>query len=139
MKSQTMIDGAPQLIRLPSFAVIESANFFLHKQLTPLIQVDPVILTYCVDDLNYSIEYLSNMMTRGNETQALQMIQTSITTSPQMALQLFRLGVDGGIDERRVANALGKAATASGSAVELTIRDAGHSYREFKRLTDGKK
>ena len=56
-----------------------------------------------------------------------------------MALGLLRLGVDGGIDERRVANALGKAATASGSAIELTIRDAGKTYREFKRVTGRKK
>lgn len=139
MKSQAMIDGAPQLIRLPSLAVNESANFFMHKQLTPLIQINPDILTYSVDDLYYGIEYLSNMMTRGNETQALQMIQTRIKASPQVALGLLRLGVDGGIDERRVANALGKAATASGSAIEVTIRDAGKTYREFKRVTGRKK
>jgi hypothetical protein len=141
ISSRTMIDRAPQLIRLSTSQVIESTSFFLDERyaLTSLIQHDPTILTFCADDLYYGMEYLSNMMTRGNETQALQMIQTQSALSPQMALGLFRLGVEGGIDERRVSNALANASTASGKAVEYAVNDAGRAYRESKRLKGGRR
>jgi hypothetical protein len=140
INSGTMLDRAPQLIRLPTSQVIESTKFFIDERISlkSLIQQDPALITYCADDLYYGMEYLSNMMTRGNETQAIQMIQVQCAVSPQMALSLFRMGVDGGIDEKRVANALGKAASASGKAIEYTVGDAGRSYREFKRLKGGK-
>jgi alpha-1,3-glucosyltransferase len=140
MSPEAMVNRAPQLIRLSTSDVIGSANFFLDEQLHlgGLIQYDPTILTYCVADLYYGLEYLSNMMTRGNQTLAIKMIQTQCSLSPQLALSLFKMGVDGGIDERRVSNALGNAAAASGKAVEYAVGDAGRSYREFKRLKNGK-
>ena len=141
MTSESMLDRAPQLIRLPTSQVVEATKFFMTQgqfSLKPLIQLDPSLLTYCADDLSYGIEYLANMMTRGNKSQSLQMLQTQCSISPSMALRLFRMGVDGGIDERRISNALGNAARASGKAVELTVGDAGRSYREFKRLKGGK-
>ena len=136
---KTIIDKVPQLVRLPSAQVIESANF-LHEQCTlmPLIQLDPTILTYTADDLCYGMEYLSNMMARGDKRLAVQMIQTQLALSPQMAVGLFRMGIDGGIDERRVSNALGNATAAAGKAVEFAVGDAGRTYREFKRLKGGK-
>ncbi|KAL7510900.1 hypothetical protein ACHAXN_007727 [Cyclotella atomus] len=141
ISSQTMIARAPQLIRLSTSQVIESTNFFLDQRfaLASLIQHDPTILTFCADDLYYGMEYLSNMMTRGNETQALHMIRTQSVLSPQMALSLFRMGVEGGIDEGRVSNALANASAASGKAVEYAVNDAGRTYREFKQLKGGRK
>jgi alpha-1,3-glucosyltransferase len=137
---KTMIDRAPQLIRLPTAQVIESANFFIDEQCTliSLIQLDPAILTYTADNLCYGMEYLSNMMARGDRTKAIQMIQTQLSLSPQMALGLFRMGIDGGIDEKRVSNALENATAAAGKAVEFAVGDAGRTYREFKRLKAGK-
>ena len=138
--SEILLDRAPQLFRLPTSNVVESTEFFVTQGqfLEPLIQYDPSVLTYCADDLYYGMEYLSNMMTRGNKTQAVQMIQMQCTIAPSMALSIFRMGVDGGIDERRIANALGGAAKASGKALEMAVGDAGRSYREFKRLKGGK-
>lgn len=140
MTSESLLDRAPQLIRLPTSQVVEATKFFMTQglSLTPLIQLDPSLLTYCADDLSYGIEYLANMMTRGNKTQTIQMLETQRSISPSMALSLFRMGVDGGIDERRISDALGTAARASGKAVELAVGDAGRSYREFKRLKGGK-
>ncbi|KAL3786021.1 hypothetical protein HJC23_001418 [Cyclotella cryptica] len=141
MTSQAMLDRAPQLVRLPTDHVVESTKFFMTPgqfSLAPLIQPDPSLLTYCADDLYYGIEYLANMMTRGNKTQSVQMLQLQCSISPSMALSLFRMGVDGGIDEQHVSNALGNAARASGKAIELTVGDAGRNYREFKRLKGGK-
>jgi hypothetical protein len=66
-----------------------------------VIEADPSFLTYLADDLQYGLEeYLPNMMFMGNGTNAAQMIETQLKLSPTFALQLIRLGVDGGLEER---------------------------------------
>jgi len=37
----------------------------------------------------------------GNQTQAAQMIQTYLAISPTMAVNLVKMGVSGGLEERR--------------------------------------
>eukprot|EP00970_Alexandrium_tamarense_P015282 scaffold4948_cov208-Alexandrium_tamarense.AAC.1 len=140
LTSTFVISNAPQLVRLPTSQVIASAEFFLNSvlpqslPLAMLLQYDPSLLTYHADDLGYGVEYLANMCTRGNQTVALEVIHSQCSFSPQLALNMFRLGVDGGIDERRISRALKSAATASSKAVEVTVGDWGRSYREMKQL-----
>ena len=136
---------APQLLRLPTEQVIASAHFFLGnctdeslETLERLLQVDPSLLTYKKCQLQHGIEYLSCMMTRGNRTAAIQMIQTQFDLSPSMGIQLLKLGVDGGIEESRIAQLLGSAGQSSGKAVKGVVGDMGKDIREWKQVKGGK-
>ena len=162
LTSESILSRAPQLLRLPSLQIIDSAHFFLSGgnattdamdsgsicsstapskpkwSLALLLQVDPSLLTYRADDLYHGLEYLTNMMARGNRAVIIQSIQSQYFLSPLMATQLFRMGVDSGMDERRVSLALGNAAKASGKAVQGIVGDLGKDIRELKRIKGGK-
>jgi hypothetical protein len=105
LTSHRMLTSAPQLYRLPTSHVIDAATFLLsypsRKQSVDLIEADPSLLTYLADDLQYGLcEYLPNMMFMGSETIAAQTIEMQLSRSPSFALQLIRMAVDGGIEER---------------------------------------
>ena len=106
LTSQKMLTAAPQLFRLPTSHIIESASFlrtYLNgTNFTTLLNNDGgLLLTYDADDLRYGlVEYLPNMMFRGNSTQAADMIKTQLAISPSMAFSLLQLGVEGGLEER---------------------------------------
>jgi len=136
---QKVLTGAPQLLRLPTPQIVEAASFLLsYQNSTALVEMDPSLLTYFADDLAYGLEeYLPNMMFMGNQTLAAQMIQTQLALSPAMAVQLVRMGVTGGLEERQVSRALGSAASASGKAVERSVGEMGRSYRELKQIKKG--
>mmetsp|Transcript_29700 Transcript_29700/g.63053 ORF Transcript_29700/g.63053 Transcript_29700/m.63053 type:complete len:81 (-) Transcript_29700:178-420(-) len=76
-------------------------------------------------------------MARGNPNAMLQTIRSQYYLSPIIATQLLRVGIDSGIDEQRVSNALGNASKASKNAVEGIVGDMGKSYREWRRIKDG--
>jgi alpha-1,3-glucosyltransferase len=105
LTSHQMLVRAPQLYRLPTSQVIDAAHFLLSypsgEKSAALIEADPSLLTYLADDLQYGLhEYLPNMMFMGNDAIAAQMIETQLSISPSFALQLIRMAVDGGIEER---------------------------------------
>lgn len=141
-----MVDRAPQLLRLPTDQILESARFFLGNSmdesqtqtLESLLQLDPSLLTYTVIQLDYGVEYLANMMTRGNRTAVIQMIESQCGLSPSMALKLLKLGVDGGIEESRISQLLGNASQSSQKAVKGVVGDMGKDIREWKRVKGGK-
>jgi hypothetical protein len=141
---EVIVEKAPQLLRLPTDQIIESANFFLGNStdeapiLDVLLQLDPSLLTYTVGQLDYGITYLSNMMFRGDRTTAIQMIQSQCGLSPPMGLQLLKLGVDGGMEESRIAQLLGSASQSSGKALKGVVGDMSKDIREWKRVKGGK-
>jgi hypothetical protein len=105
LTSRRVLTVAPQLLRLPTSQIVEAASYLLSypcgANSTAVIEADPSFLTYLADDLQYGLEeYLPNMMFMGNSTNAAQMIETQLKLSPTFALQLIRLGVDGGLEER---------------------------------------
>jgi len=143
LTSQKILNKAPQLLRLPTSQIVEAASFLLSYPFgtnsTALLVTDPSLLTYWADDLEYGLDiYLSNMMFRGNSTLAAQMIQTQLSFSPAMALQLVRMGIEGGMSERSVSRALGDAGKASSKAVEGVVGDSARSLREWKQNKGGK-
>jgi hypothetical protein len=138
-----LLAAAPQLLRLPTPQIVEAASFLLFypcgTNSSALLELDPSLMTYLADDLKYGLEeYLPNMMFMGNATFAAGMIQTQLTLAPSMAVNLVRMGVDGGLDERQISRALGNAGKASGKAVEGVVGEMGRSYKEYKRLKGGK-
>jgi len=154
MTSETILSRAPQLLRLPTDQITDAADFFLSSvcnftttidgdatstqwTLATLLPVDPSLLTYCANDLYHGFEFLTNMMARGNPNAMLQTIRSQYYLSPIIATQLLRVGIDSGIDEQRVSNALGNASKASKNAVEGIVGDMGKSYREWRRIKDG--
>jgi len=140
LTSRKVLTKAPQLLRLPTPQIVEAATYLLsYQNSTALVEMDPSLLTYWADDLQHGLEeYLPNMMFRGNQTLAAQMIQTQIALSPTMALQIVRMGIAGGMEERQVSRALGNAGSASGKAAEGVVGEMGRSYKEWKRVKGGK-
>lgn len=77
-------------------------------------------------------------MFMGNKTQSAQMIQTQLALAPSMAVNLVRMGVSGGLEERQISRVLGSAAKSSGKATEAVVGETGRSYREWKKKRGGK-
>ena len=68
-----------------------------------------------------------------------EMIEMQLSIAPSMALQLLKMGVEGGLEERAVSRALGSAGTASGKAVEGVVSEMGKSYKQLNRIKGRKK
>ena len=79
------------------------------------------------------------MMFMGNRSNAAQMIEMQLSIAPSMALQLLKMGVEGGLEERAVSRALGSASTASGKAMEGVVSEMGKSYKQLNRIKGRKK
>ena len=142
--SQDVLTAAPQLLRLPTQQVVEAATFLLSypssTTSTAILKADLSLLTYLADDLQYGLEeYLPNMLFMGNRSNAAQMIEMQLSIAPSMALQLLKMGVEGGLEERAVSRALGSAGTASGKAVEGVVSEMGKSYKQLNRIKGRKK
>ena len=141
---EVIIDKVPQLLRLPTDQIVESASFFVGNsteespKLKVLLQLDPSLLTYTISQLAYAMTYLSNMMFRGDRTAAIQMIQSQCVISPSMGLQLLKFGVDGGIEEIRISSLLSSAGQSSGRAIKGVVGDMSKDIREWKRVKGGK-
>jgi hypothetical protein len=143
LTSRYVLNVAPQLLRLPTAQILEAASFLLSYPCGPnstsLIEADPSLLTYVADDLRYGLEeYLPNMMFQGNNTLARHKIQTQLTLSPNFALRVIRMGVEGGLEERSLSRALGNAGKASCKAVEGVVGEMGRNLKEWKRIKGGK-
>lgn len=143
LTSRHVLNVAPQLLRLPTAQILVATNFVLSypcgTNSTSLIEADPSLLTYVADDLRYGLdEYLPNMMFQGNNTLARHIIQTQLTLSPILALQVIRMGVEGGLEERSLSRALGNAGKASCKAVEGVVGEMGRNLKEWKRIKGGK-
>lgn len=140
---KVIVEKAPQLLRLPTCQILESASFFFRNfteespTLEVLLHSDPSLLTYTISQLDNGIEYLSNMMFRGDRTAAIETIQSQCDLSPSMGLQLLKLGVDGGIQESRISDLLGSAGQSSGKAVKAVVGDMSKDIREWKRVKGG--
>jgi len=139
METEKILRSAPQLLRLPTKQVVEAVNF-LHsyptgKNSTDLINADPSLLTYLADDLRYGLEeYLPNMMFMGNQDTAAAQISNQFALSPSLGLQLIRMGIEGGLEERHISRALNDASTASSKATEGIVGEVGKSFKQLQRI-----
>ena len=139
--TRQVLDRAPQLLRLPTEQVVQAAAFVIDfcDDSTELIRLDPTLLCYDVLDLEHGLgQYLPNMMFRGNATQAAASVRTQLALSPTMALAVVKMGIEGGMEERRVSRALGRAGLASGKAAQSIVHETGRTYRDFKKIKEGK-
>ena len=136
LETEMILNSAPQLLRLPTHQVVEAANFLHYptgKNSTDLIKLDPSLLTYLADDLRYGLEeYLPNMMFLGNQDTAAQMISNQLSSS--LGLQLIRMGIEGGLEERHISRALSNAGTASSKATEGIVGEVGKSFKQLQRI-----
>ena len=143
MGTEKILSSAPQLLRLPTQQVIEAVNF-LHSyptgtNSTDLIKADPSLLTYLADDLRYGLEeYLPNMMFMGKQDTAALIISNQFVLSPSMGLQLIRMGIEGGLEERHISRTLSSAGTASSKATEGIVGEVGKSFKQLQSIK-GKK
>ena len=145
LTSEVIIDKVPQLLRLPTDQIVESASFFVGNSteespnlMKVLLQLEPSLLTYNFSQLDYGMTYLSNMMFRGDRTAAIQMIQSQCVIDPSMGLQLLKFGVDGGTEETRISSLLSSAGQSSGRAIKGVVGDMSKDIREWKRVKGGK-
>jgi len=139
METEKILSSAPQLLRLPTQQVVEAANFLYSyptgKNSTDVIKADPSLLTYLADDLRYGLEeYLPNMMFMGNQDTAAAQISNQFALSPSLGLQLIRMGIEGGLEERHISRALNNAGTASSKATEGIVGEVGKSFKQLQRI-----
>ena len=112
---------APQLLRLEPAVVLEAARVVIDEcGGAAMLVAEPRILTYRAADVRYGVKFLANMMMM-DETMAVSMCKAD----PQMLIA----GVDGGLQERNVAAALGAADAAGASLLGTLVKDVASAAR----------
>ena len=137
----------PQLYRLGTSDILETARWlkqefgegYLSSSSSPsttdeptTTTMDPRILSYKVDDLQYGLEFIGVMMMMPDSP---DVVKSMFMKSPD----LFIEAVEGGIQERAVSSALGNAGKATYSASQSFASDAMSSLRQLKETRRNKK
>ena len=119
-----LLAAAPQLARLEPSEVLECAKFVIEEcGGTAALTSEPSLLTYRADDVRYGLKFLATMM----------MVDKSLVASlcagdPKILIN----AIDGGMQERAVAAAIGAANTAGSNFLGAAVRDAA-SAAKLKR------
>mmetsp|Transcript_36941 Transcript_36941/g.89736 ORF Transcript_36941/g.89736 Transcript_36941/m.89736 type:complete len:275 (+) Transcript_36941:61-885(+) len=120
----------PQLLRLDTKMILETAEWILQEFGGPDYfskhPSSPKLLSYCLSDVQYGIEFMSTMMM--NDAKPFCMGSSDF----------FQTAIDGGIQEQSVSKALGAAGAATYQANHQLAGDAMSSLKSLKnRKTKG--
>lgn len=122
-EQERYVKACPQLLRLPTSDVLETAAWLLETFEGPsIVESDPRLLSYPKVDVEYGISFLSTMMMGAMDPIA------SCRASPA----LFLSGIEGGLQERAVSSALGEASQATSQANQKIVGDAKASFQALK-------
>eukprot|EP00978_Attheya_sp_CCMP212_P029669 scaffold106101_cov24-Attheya_sp.AAC.1 len=118
----------PQLLRLDTTMVVETARVLLEELEIPcdlLRQEAPQLLAFPPNHVRYGIEFLSIMMAMPHD---LAQIKRLCAQHPS----LLQSGVEGGMQEKFVQNALGSASDATQSAQQRIAGDTASTLNQLK-------
>jgi hypothetical protein len=110
----------PQLYRLEPSLVLETSKWLIQQEgfgVTYIIQ-EPRVLSYKRADVEYGLEFLQLM---------------TMSTSLALLVPLLLSGIEGGLQERAVKEALGAAAEATCNANQRIAGDAAATLKSLKR------
>ena len=114
----------PQLYRLEPSQVLETSKWLIQQEgfgVTYLIQ-EPRVLSFKRTDVEYGLEFLKLM---------------TMSTSLALLVPLLQSGIEGGLQERAVKEALGAAAEATYNANQRIAGDAAATLKSLKQNGPG--
>lgn len=121
-----MLESTPQLMRLEPSMVLETARV-LQQTYGINVMDEPRLLTFKLCHVEYGIEFLSTMMALD-----LDSTKRACSASPQLLLG----GIEGGLQELAVKQALNAAADATSKANQKVAGDAMKSLKNLKEKKD---
>lgn len=110
----------PQLYRLESTQILETARWIIKQEGFGLsyLMHEPRVLSYKCSDVHYGLEFLKQM---------------TMSNSLALLVPLLISGIEGGLQERAVQEALGAAAEATYHANQRIAGDAAATLKALKR------
>ena len=128
IQEKSILKICPQLFRLEPSSIQKTAQWIIDEfgieyLKTSVLIHNPVILSYKQDDAVYGLEFMSMMM--------MMDAKTACAASPALLLQ----GINGGIQERLVGDALGAASNATSKAAKSIASDNMASLRQLQRTS----
>jgi hypothetical protein len=117
-----LLKKCPQLYRLESTQILETARWIIQKEGfgLPYVMKEPRVLSYKCNDVDYGLEFLKQM---------------TMSNSLALLVPLLISGIEGGLQERAVQEALGAAADATYNANQRIAGDAAATLKALKRKT----
>jgi hypothetical protein len=117
---EDFLPKCPQLYRLETLQILETATWLIHQEGfgVQYIVDEPRALSYKRTDVEYGLEFLKMM---------------TMSTSLTLLVPLLLSGIDGGIHERTVQQALSVAADATRQANQRIVGDAAASLQALKQ------
>jgi hypothetical protein len=114
------LNKCPQLYRLESTQILETARWIIQKEGfgLPYVMKEPRVLSYKCYDVDYGLEFLKQM---------------TMSNSLTLLVPLLISGIEGGLQERAVQEALGAAADATYNANQRIAGDAAATLKALKR------
>jgi hypothetical protein len=111
ISTESLLDKCPQLLRLDPTMVLESAEWLIQEFSVGYIQTEPRFLSFPQHAISYGLEFMSLMM--------MMPAKSAVMAAPQ----LLHAGIEGGLQERAVENALGAAGDATNNANQKIAGD----------------
>jgi hypothetical protein len=120
-----LLDQCPQLYRLESSQVLETAAWLIQEGFGATYVIsEPRVLSYKCCDAEYGLEFLQQML-------------MSTSFAPAFLAPLLLSGIEGGLQERAIQEALGAAGDATYNANQRIAGDAAATLKAFKQKRQG--
>lgn len=119
--TESFLEACPQLLRLESKLVLETAEWVIQEFSTEYLQSEPRLISYPMIDVSYGLEFMSLMM--------MMPAKPACKAAPALLLA----GVEGGLQEQAVSKALGQAGDATRQANQKIAGDTVASLNELKK------
>jgi len=121
LNEDSFLDKWPQLLRLDTDFVIETATWLVKEFSADCVASDPRLLAFRCADVEYGLEFLCTTM--------MQNAKTACSVSPAFLLS----GIEGGIQEKAVQKALGSPGAATSAASQKNAADATQSLKHIQK------
>ena len=119
---ESFVTQCPQLLRLEPSLVLKTAEYVIQEFSREYLEREPRLLSFPSKDVSYGMEFLGLMM-------MIKDAKPLCAAAPEMLLT----GIEGGIQEQAVKNALGSAATATTKASQTIAGDAMTSLKNLQQ------
>jgi hypothetical protein len=113
----------PQLLRLESSMVQDTASWIIEAFDVSFLESEWQLLSYPRDDVAYGLEFVGTMM---------MMTPDNTRRVCRQSSALLLQGIQGGIQERAVQEALGSASEATSKASQYIAADTMQSFRQLR-------
>lgn len=118
-----LLSRCPQLFRLDPSTVQETASWIIESFDVSYLESEWTLLSYPRDDVVYGLEFVGAMM---------MMTPDLATNICRQSSALLLQGIEGGIQERAVQEALSAAAEATSKARQSIAADTMRSFRQMR-------